>query len=201
MIQEGCLERLGGSESIRSTSASWRRPTRHSAAPISDGRFRKDLELPTQRRDHCPAAASGTPEDIPGILAHYFLFRFNRQLGTAVHSIVRETLELLESYPWPGNVRELLNASRQARSPPAGTTILPDSLPAELHEQTGCEEDDLLQDARSPRRRLADSPGRVSMNGSPWVRLICIAGLANSLTSCCWPRWNMRDGNCSHAAK
>ena len=31
-------------------------------------------------------------------LAHYFLFRFNRQLGTAVQSISPEALELLERY-------------------------------------------------------------------------------------------------------
>ena len=61
-------------------------------------------------------------------LAYYFLFRYNRQLGTAVQSIAPEAMELLEKR-WPGNVRELQNVIREALIVSAGSTILPEFLP------------------------------------------------------------------------
>jgi two-component system nitrogen regulation response regulator GlnG len=65
-------------------------------------------------------------------LAHYFLFRFNRQLGTQVQSISEESLELLQRYDWPGNVREMQSVIREALIVSAGPTLLPEFLPAEL---------------------------------------------------------------------
>ena len=77
-------------------------------------------------------------EDIPE-LAHYFLFRYNRQLGTSVQSISAEAMELLERYDWPGNVRELQSVIREALVASAGPTILPEFLPAELHKDGAAE--------------------------------------------------------------
>jgi two-component system nitrogen regulation response regulator GlnG len=67
-------------------------------------------------------------------LAHHFLFRFNRQLGTAVQTISPDALELLQSYDWPGNVRELQSVIREALIVSAGPAILPEFLPTELHQ-------------------------------------------------------------------
>jgi two-component system nitrogen regulation response regulator GlnG len=67
-------------------------------------------------------------EDLPE-LAHYFLFRFNRQLGTMVQSISPEVLELFEAYSWPGNIRELQSVIREALIASTGPTLLPDFLP------------------------------------------------------------------------
>ena len=86
-------------------------------------------------RIHIPALRERR-DDIPE-LAHYFLFRYNRQLGTSVQSISAEAMELLERYDWPGNVRELQSVIREALVVSAGPTILPEFLPAELHTD-GC---------------------------------------------------------------
>lgn len=74
-------------------------------------------------------------EDIPQ-LAHYFLFRFNRELGTSVQSIASETLDRLTNYSWPGNVRELESVIREALLRSSGVVLLPpDFLPPEfLHD-------------------------------------------------------------------
>jgi two-component system nitrogen regulation response regulator GlnG len=74
-------------------------------------------------------------------LAHHFLFRYNRQLGTAVQTISPEALELLQSYPWPGNVRELQSVIREALIASAGPAILPEFLPAELYHANPLEAD------------------------------------------------------------
>jgi DNA-binding NtrC family response regulator len=144
LIQEGCFERLGGSESI-SADVRILAATNHDLdASIRDGRFRKDLYYRLSGVAIPLPPLRDRQEDIPE-LAHYFLFRFNRQLGTAVQSISPEALELLQSYAWPGNVRELQNVLRQSLIGSAGATILPEFLPAELHDQTGPEGDDLVQ--------------------------------------------------------
>jgi formate hydrogenlyase transcriptional activator len=47
-------------------------------------------------------------EDIP-LLVRYFIERYARKAGKAIHRVDKRTLERLQSYPWPGNVRELQN--------------------------------------------------------------------------------------------
>jgi two-component system response regulator PilR (NtrC family) len=70
-------------------------------------------------------------EDI-ALLARYFLEKFcsrsNRQI-----SLSPESEKTLEQYRWPGNVRELENAIERAAALCDGDTIMPDDLPAKLH--------------------------------------------------------------------
>ncbi len=140
LLQEGTFERLGGSEPLAADVRIIAATNQDLDAMIGRGRFRKDLyyrlrgvtiRLPPLR-EH--------PEDIAE-LAHYFLFRFNRQLSTAVQSISPAALELLEKYDWPGNVRELQSVVREALIVSAGPTILPEFLPGELHRAGHAEPD------------------------------------------------------------
>lgn len=142
LIQEGRFERLGGSESILADVRILAATNQDLDALISDGRFRKDLYYRLSGITIPLPPLRDRPEDIPE-LAHYFLFRYNRQLGTSVHSISPEALELLQAYRWPGNVRELQNVIRQTLIVSAGSAILPEFLPPELHEQgdRGAEDD------------------------------------------------------------
>jgi DNA-binding NtrC family response regulator len=107
---------------------------------IEDGRFRKDLYYRLRGVTiHIPPLRDRR-DDVPE-LAHYFLFRYNRQLGTAVQSISAEAMDLLQRYAWPGNVRELQSVIREALVVSAGPTILPEFLPAELHAEPPAETD------------------------------------------------------------
>jgi DNA-binding NtrC family response regulator len=133
LLQEGRFERVGGNESISVDVRIIAATNQDLAALIEQGRFRKDLyyrlsgvaiSLPPLRQRQ---------EDIPE-LAHYFLFRYNRQLDAALQSISPEALELLQAYPWPGNVRELQNVIRQSVLVAAGPTLLPEFLPAEIQQ-------------------------------------------------------------------
>jgi two-component system nitrogen regulation response regulator GlnG len=65
-------------------------------------------------------------------LAHYFLFRFDRELGLDFRAFAPEALTLLESYRWPGNVRELQSVIKQAMLNGSGHLVLPEFLPEEV---------------------------------------------------------------------
>jgi len=53
------------------------------------------------------------PEDIP-ILAHYFLEKYNAELGRKIKGFTDAALEQMLRYRWPGNVRELKNVVERA---------------------------------------------------------------------------------------
>ena len=68
-------------------------------------------------------------------LAHYFLFRFDRELGLDLRGFAPESLELLQNYSWPGNVRELQSVIKQAMLNAVGHILLPDFLPEDLRRR------------------------------------------------------------------
>ena len=134
LLQEGKFERLGGSETISVDVRIVTATNQNLDLLIEQGRFRRDLfyrlcgitiRLPPLR---------DRLEDIPE-LAHHFLYRYNRQLGTKVQSIDTEALELLQKHDWPGNIRQLQNAIREALIVSAGATLLPEFLPADLRNR------------------------------------------------------------------
>ncbi len=111
LLQEGHFQRLGGTESISADVRVIAATNQNLDALIEQGRFRKDLYYRLRGVTiHLPPLRERR-EDIPE-LAHYFLFRYNRQLGTSVQSISPEALEVLQRYDWPGNVRELQSVIR-----------------------------------------------------------------------------------------
>ncbi len=133
LLQEGRFERVGGNESLAVNVRIIAATNQDLPSLIQQGRFRKDLYYRL-----CGVTISLPPlrqrqEDIAE-LAHYFLFRYNRQLDASLQSISPEALELLQAYSWPGNVRELQNVIRQAILVAAGPTLLPEFLPAEIQQ-------------------------------------------------------------------
>lgn len=128
MLQEGRFERVGGNESIVADVRIIAATNQNLEAMIEQNQFRLDLYYRLRGVSiHIPPLRE-RPDDIPE-LAHYFLFRFNRELDTSVSSIAEETLERLQEYAWPGNVRELQSTIREALICSAGPTLLPEFLP------------------------------------------------------------------------
>lgn len=131
LLQEGVFERVGGNQSIRADVRILAATNQDLSAMIASGRFRKDLYYRLRGMTiHLPPLRE-RGEDIAE-LAHYFLFRFNRQLGTSVLSISAEAMERMERYSWPGNIRQLQNTIREALIIARGTVLLPESLPIEV---------------------------------------------------------------------
>jgi two-component system nitrogen regulation response regulator GlnG len=134
LLQEKQFERVGGNETLTVDVHIIAATNQNLEAMIDAGRFRRDLYYRLRGMTiHLPPLRERI-DDIPE-LAHYFLFRFNRQLGTSVQSISPECLELMQNYSWPGNVRELQNVLRESLVASTGPTLLSEFLPAELHQE------------------------------------------------------------------
>ena len=131
LLQEGQYERVGGNETLSVDVRIIAATNQNLDALIEQGRFRRDLYYRLRGVTLNLPALRDRTEDIPE-LAHYFLFRFNRQLGTTIQSIATDSLDRLQRYRWPGNVRELQSVIREALISSTGTTLLPEFLPIEL---------------------------------------------------------------------
>lgn len=131
LLQEGQYERVGGNETLSVDVRIIAATNQNLDAMIDKGRFRRDLYYRLRGVTLNLPALRDRTEDIPE-LAHYFLFRFNRQLGTTIQSIATESLDRLQRYRWPGNVRELQSVIRETLISSTGTTLLPEFLPIEL---------------------------------------------------------------------
>ncbi len=140
LLQDGQFQRVGGNETLSADVRILAATNQNLEAMISEGRFRKDLYYRLRGVTlHLPPLRD-RPEDLPE-LAHYFLFRFNRQLGTVVQAISPEALEKLQMYQWPGNIRELQSVIREALILSTGPALLPEFFPMEFHADAGSEAD------------------------------------------------------------
>lgn len=133
LLQEGKLERLGGRDTISVDVRIVAATNQNLDQMIENGKFRRDLFYRLRGVTVFLPPLRERPEDIPE-LAHHFLYRFNRQLNTAVHSIASETIDLLQQHSWPGNIRELQSVIREAMIGSAGATLLPEFLPIHVRQ-------------------------------------------------------------------
>jgi two-component system nitrogen regulation response regulator GlnG len=132
VLQEQRFERVGGNESIQTKVRVVAATNHNLEKQVEAGRFRKDLYYRLKVATiHVPPLRERL-EDVAE-LAHYFLFRFNREFGRQLHALAPETLERFQAYSWPGNVRELQSALKQAILNASGNILLPEFLPPELN--------------------------------------------------------------------
>jgi len=113
VLQEKCIQRLGGRETITIDARVIAATHRDLEAAMHEKQFRDDLfyrlsvvviTLPPLRARRA---------DIPA-LVQYFLRRYGRELGAEQAAIHPKAVQWLSEQPWPGNIRELENAVRKA---------------------------------------------------------------------------------------
>jgi DNA-binding NtrC family response regulator len=168
VLQEKCVQRLGGKETIPVDARVIAATHRDLEAAIRQKQFREDLyyrlnvvviSLPPLRQRR---------EDIPDLI-RYFLQKHGPPLGSATPSIHPEAIELLQSQAWPGNVRELENVIRKALLLAQNYTINLDHARAALNKSNEpvCSADHSLREyvddllAAARRGELADAHARV----------------------------------------
>jgi two-component system response regulator HydG len=108
-LQDGVLERVGGTEPIRVDVRIVAATNKDLAQEVKAGRFREDLFY---RLDVVSVRLPPLRErrgDVPP-LAHAFLRRAAHRHERPVARFTPAALAALERYEWPGNVRELLHA-------------------------------------------------------------------------------------------
>jgi DNA-binding NtrC family response regulator len=167
LLQENCLQRLGGKENIPLDVRVLASTHRDLETAIQQKEFREDLyyrlnvvviALPPLRQRR---------EDIAE-LTRYFMRKHGPSLGNKEPSIQPEAIEFLESQPWPGNVRQLENITRKALLLAQNYTVTMEHVRAALDKTAPLEfsskrafgeyVDELL--AAAQRGELADAHAR-----------------------------------------
>jgi DNA-binding NtrC family response regulator len=126
-LQEGEIERVGGTNPIKVDIRIIAASNKNLEAGVADKTFREDLyyrlsvfpiTIPPLRDRH---------EDIPALVEH-FVSKFAAEMKTGQKKISNEVIDTLKKYSWKGNVRELENVIERAMILCEGTTITPENL-------------------------------------------------------------------------
>lgn len=107
-IQEGEIERVGGTHPIRTDFRLIVATNVDLEKAVKEGAFREDLYY---RLNVIPVRLPSLRERIEDLpeLARFFLRRYNVKFRKNIQGIADSTLRILSAYWWPGNIRELEN--------------------------------------------------------------------------------------------
>lgn len=135
-LQEGEIQRVGSSETIKVNVRMLAATNKPLEEMVKEKTFREDLyyrlnvvriQLPPLRE---------RMEDVPQ-LVNFVLKRLSRDSKADAKAISPEALALLAKYRWPGNVRELENLVYRSAVMAQGDTILIKDLPQEVVSSVG----------------------------------------------------------------
>jgi nitrogen regulation protein NR(I) len=113
VLQEKCLQRLGGDEIIPVDVRVLAATHRDLEIAIQEKEFREDLFYRLSVVTIQLPPLSERLEDIPE-LVKFFIQRYAKDVGIETPGIDAEAIAWLQTQTWPGNVRELENVVRRA---------------------------------------------------------------------------------------
>jgi transcriptional regulator with PAS, ATPase and Fis domain len=131
-IQEGEIERIGGSKTIKVDVRLIAATSINLEEAVKDGNFREDLfyrinvipiNLPPLRVRLV---------DIPQ-LVELFIKRYNQKFRKKIKGITEGALSILQGYNWPGNIRELENLVERLIAISDGDVISEQDIPIEYY--------------------------------------------------------------------
>jgi nitrogen regulation protein NR(I) len=131
VLQQGDIQRVGGSETIRVDVRIIAATNKDLESMVKAKSFREDLyyRLNVVRIKMPPLRERAG--DIPQIV-DFCLQNLVKQRKARVSKVAPEAMALLTRHPWPGNVRELENTIYRSAVIAQGDAILVKDLPAEL---------------------------------------------------------------------
>jgi transcriptional regulator with PAS, ATPase and Fis domain len=155
-IQEGEVERVGGTRPVRTQFRLIAATHVDLERAVKEGAFREDLyyrinvipvRLPPLRE---------RIEDLPA-LVDFFIKKYAARFHKDVRGIAESTLTMLSHYWWPGNIRELENLIERLVAVSDKDYISEEDLPLEFHfaqlEPQGTSTDSLFEDATNTFER------------------------------------------------
>src|ERR671936_275752 len=131
-IQEGEIERVGGSKPIKTEFRLIAATNIDLEKAVKEGTFREDLYYRLNVIPIRMPPLRERLEDLPE-LARFFLRRYNVKFRKNIQGIADSTLKVLSSYWWPGNIRELENLIERIVAVTDKDWITDEDLPYELH--------------------------------------------------------------------
>lgn len=127
VLQEKCISRLGGTETIPINARIICATNKELEKMVNDGKFREDLFYRLNVVRITIPALRERSEDIPP-LCTYLLERLNVSMGRKLDGFTPKAMELLKNHKFYGNVRELENILERAVIFSDGNLITEDSL-------------------------------------------------------------------------
>jgi two-component system nitrogen regulation response regulator GlnG len=136
VLQQGEIQRVGGTETIRVDVRIIAATNKDLETMVKTKSFREDLyyRLNVVRIRMPPLRER--PEDIPAIV-EFCLQNLAKQRKAKVTRVSPEALAVLTRYGWPGNVRELENMIYRSAVIAQGDAILLKDLPVEIRGELG----------------------------------------------------------------
>ncbi len=134
VLQEGEMERVGESQSIKVNVRVIAATNRELSAAVNEGSFRADLFYRLNVFPITLPPLRDRKGDV-AVLTRFFVNQFARKHGKELTPPDELELDVLAAYHWPGNVRELENMVERAVITAGGGTIelsglLPDARPS-----------------------------------------------------------------------
>lgn len=130
-IEEGELERVGGTQTIKVDVRIVAATNRDLREAIEKGQFREDFYYRLNVFSLRVAPLRERRDDIPALI-DFFLKRFSAATGKRVTDVADDVMDVFMRYPWPGNVRELENVLERAVVLAEAETIAQNDLPPEI---------------------------------------------------------------------
>jgi DNA-binding NtrC family response regulator len=126
-LQEGEIQRVGGTRTIRLDVRVLSATSKDLDEEIAQGRFREDLYYRLNVIHlHLPPLRERGPD--VQLLANFFLSQFTRKEKRPVSGFSQLALTRMQEYPWPGNIRELKHKIHRAVILAGGPVITAEDL-------------------------------------------------------------------------
>jgi DNA-binding NtrC family response regulator len=131
-IQEGEIERVGGTHPIKTEFRLIAATNTDLETAVKEGTFREDLYYRLNVIPLRMPPLRDRIEDLPD-LVRFLLRRYNVKFRKGVQGIADSTLRILSAYWWPGNIRELENLIERLVAISDKEWITDEDLPYEFH--------------------------------------------------------------------
>ena len=131
-IQEGEIERVGGSRPIKTEFRLIAATNIDLDKAVKEGRFREDLYYRLNVIPIKMPPLRDRADDIPQ-LADFFLHRYNTRFRKRVQGVTDAAVAVLKKYWWPGNIRELENLIERLVAVSDKEYLSEEDLPLEFH--------------------------------------------------------------------
>src|SRR4030066_568627 len=161
VLQEGEIERVGGTKPIKVDVRIITATNKNLEAAVADRSFREDLYYRLSVFPITIPPLRDRKEDVPALVEHA-ISKYSAEMKIPKKNITPDAMEILKNYQWKGNVRELENVIERALILCDGDTITQEHMrltPSISAETTPYDVplDGTLNDAAKAALRIAES--------------------------------------------